>query len=63
MALYVVSRMISLSIVGLQTDVGTIDVLAKVLEAGIIAGSVYAILLMKNDKTSTFTKDAKSISK
>jgi hypothetical protein len=31
--LYGVLRMISLSIVGLQTDVGIIDVLAKVLEA------------------------------
>jgi hypothetical protein len=60
-ALYVVSRMSSLPLVGLQTDVGTIDVLAKVLEAGIIAGSVYAVLLMKKDKT--ITKEAKSISK
>jgi hypothetical protein len=59
--LYVVSRMSSLPLVGLQTDVGTIDVLAKVLEAGIIAGSVYAVLLMKKDKT--ITKEAKSISK
>jgi hypothetical protein len=57
--LYVVSRMVSLPLVGLQTDVGTIDVLAKALEAGIIAGSVYTVLLMKKDKS--ITKEAKSL--
>jgi hypothetical protein len=61
-ALYVVSRMISLPLVGLQSDVGTIDVSAKVLEAGIIAGSVYTVLSMKKHK-KTITKEAKSISK
>ena len=45
--LYVVSRMINLPLVGLQTDVGTIDILAKVLEAGIIAVSVYIIVSIK----------------
>ena len=46
-ALYVLSRTISLPIVGLQEDVGTIDVLSKVLQIGIVAGSVY---LLKQNK-------------
>ena len=46
--LYVLSRTISLPIVGLQEDVGTIDVLSKVLQIGIVAGSVY--LLKQNKK-------------
>jgi hypothetical protein len=50
-ALYVVSRIISLPLVGLQTDVGTIDVLAKILEAGIIAASVYVLLSVKKSIT------------
>jgi hypothetical protein len=57
-ALYVVSRMISLPLVGLQSDVGTIDILAKVLEAGIIAGSVYIVVSAKKP----ITKEKKSIS-
>jgi hypothetical protein len=42
----------------LQTDVGTIDVLAKVPEAGIIAGSVYIVVSTKKP----ITKKKKSIS-
>jgi hypothetical protein len=45
--LYILSRTISLPIVGLQEDVGTIDVLSKVLQIGIVAGSVY---LLKQNK-------------
>jgi cytochrome bd-type quinol oxidase subunit 2 len=46
-ALYILSRTISLPIVGLQGDVGTIDVLSKVLQIGIVAGSMY---LLKQNK-------------
>ena len=45
--LYVLSRTISLPIVGLQEDVGTIDILSKVLQIGIVVGSVY---LLKQNK-------------
>jgi hypothetical protein len=41
--LYILSRTISLPIVGLQEDVGTIDILSKVLQIGIVAGSVYIL--------------------
>ena len=45
--LYILSRTISLPIVGLQEDVGTIDILSKVLQIGIVVGSVY---LLKQNK-------------
>jgi hypothetical protein len=42
-ALYVASRTIDLPLVGLQDDVGTIDILSKVLQVGIIGLSAYMI--------------------
>jgi hypothetical protein len=39
--------MTSLPLIVLQTDVGTMDVLAKVLEVGIIAVSVYIAVSTK----------------
>ena len=45
--LYILSRTISLPIVGLQEDVGTLDILSKVLQIGIVVGSVY---LLKQNK-------------
>jgi hypothetical protein len=41
--LYVASRTIDLPVVGLQDDVGTIDILSKVLQVGIIGLSAYMI--------------------
>lgn len=41
--LYIVSRSINLPVVGIQTDVGVIDLLTKIIQVGIIAFS--AILL------------------
>ena len=45
--LYVASRTISLPIVGLQDDVGSIDILSKILQGGIIAGSAYILTTFK----------------
>ncbi len=45
--LYVASRTISLPIVGLQDDVGSIDILSKIMQGGIIAGSVYILATSK----------------
>ncbi len=42
-ALYVASRTIDLPLVGLQDDVGTIDILSKVLQVGIIGLSAYMV--------------------
>jgi hypothetical protein len=41
--LYVASRTTDLPIVGLQDDVGAIDILSKVLQVSIVAASVYVI--------------------
>lgn len=41
--LYVASRTVALPVVGLQDDVGTIDVLSKILQGGIIALAAYSI--------------------
>ena len=46
--LYVASRTIDLPIVGLQDDVGTIDILSKVLQVGIV---VLAAYIMNSKKT------------
>ena len=45
--LYVASRTISLPIVGLQDDVGSIDILSKILQGGIIVGSAYILTSFK----------------
>jgi predicted cobalt transporter CbtA len=41
--LYIASRTIDLPVVGLQEDVGTIDILSKVLQVGIIGLSAYMV--------------------
>jgi len=53
--LYVASRTISLPIVGLQDDVGSIDILSKILQGGIIAGSAYLLLSFRQQIKSTAT--------
>jgi hypothetical protein len=42
--LYVISRMISLPIVGLQEDIGFVDIISKILQGGIIAGCLYILM-------------------
>jgi hypothetical protein len=55
--LYILSRTISLPIVGLQEDIGTIDALSKVLQIGIVAGSVY--LLKQNKRHELINNELK----
>ena len=43
--LYVISRTVSLPVVGIQEDVGTIDILCKISQGGII---VVSLLLLRN---------------
>ncbi|MBI3640335.1 MAG: hypothetical protein HY223_08485 [Thaumarchaeota archaeon] len=45
--LYFLSRTIDLPIVGLQGDVGTIDITSKILQGTIIAGSSYLIIIRR----------------
>ncbi len=51
--LYVVSRMVALPIVGLQDDVGIVDILSKILQAAIIG--VGGILLLEMRKKQVWT--------
>ena len=48
--LYVVSRTITLPVVGIQEDVGTIDILSKITQGSIIVLSVLLILNWKKEK-------------
>jgi hypothetical protein len=50
---YIVSRTINLPIVGIQTDVGAIDISTKVLQGVIIAGTSYLIITKKLERKST----------
>jgi hypothetical protein len=44
---YIATRTINLPTIGLQTDVGSIDIAAKVLQSAIIAGSLVVLGLSK----------------
>ncbi len=44
LGLYVISRTVSLPVVGLQEDIGVIDLSAKALQGGIIALSIVLVL-------------------
>jgi len=48
--LYLLSRTVSLPIVGIQDDVGFIDVSSKVLQGAIITASAYIIIAIRKDK-------------
>jgi hypothetical protein len=51
--LYVLSRTVDMPLVGMQDDVGFIDVGSKVLQGGIIASAMYVIATIKREnKTS-----------
>ncbi|HXP49287.1 MAG TPA: hypothetical protein VN922_04995 [Bacteroidia bacterium] len=46
-AFYIATRTINLPTIGLQTDVGSIDIAAKVLQSAIIAGSLTMLRITK----------------
>jgi len=49
-ALYILSRNINLPIVGIQTDVGAIDLVAKIIQAAIVAISVILLRDLKKEQ-------------
>lgn len=51
--LYVLSRTVSMPLVGMQEDVGFVDVGSKILQGGIIASSGYIIATIKKEKKSS----------
>ena len=44
---YIATRIVSIPTIGLQTDVGSIDIAVKVLQSAIIVGSLFALGLPK----------------
>ncbi len=48
--LYVISRSVNLPIVGIQQDVGSVDVISKIIQISIIALSTFLILNWKKEK-------------
>lgn len=45
---YVVSRTIALPIVGIQNDVGTVDITVKILQSAIVVGCSYILITRRN---------------
>ncbi len=48
---YIATRTVSLPTVGLETDIGTIDTLSKILQGSIIVGSLFVLRLSKRRVT------------
>lgn len=48
--LYIISRTVALPIVGLQEDVGPIDIMSKILQAGIIGVSISLLLELRRSR-------------
>ena len=44
---YIATRIVSIPTIGLQTDIGTIDTVSKILQSSIIAGSLFVLGLSK----------------
>lgn len=44
---YIISRTIDLPVIGIQTDVGAIDISTKILQGGIVTGALYLIMIRK----------------
>ena len=44
---YIISRTVDLPIVGIQSDVNSIDIVVKILQGGIIAGSSYLLMIKR----------------
>jgi hypothetical protein len=44
---YVVSRTISLPIVGIQNDIGIIDIVTKIFQSGIVVSSAYLVIMRR----------------
>jgi len=48
--LYVASRTINLPVVGIQEDIGTVDIITKIIQIGIIAISVRLVQELKKEQ-------------
>ncbi len=48
--LYIISRTVNLPLIGFEEDIGSLDILSKVLQAGIIIGSVIVIKIQYKEQ-------------
>ncbi len=48
---YIISRTVNLPLVGIQSDVGIIDITAKVLQGGLVAGTSFLIIARKKPES------------
>ncbi len=56
MVLYVASRTINLPVVGVQEDIGTVDIITKIIQIGIIAISVRLVQELKKEQLLPIVK-------
>ena len=56
MVLYVASRTINLPVVGIQEDIGTVDIITKIIQIGIIAISVRLVQELKKEQLLPIVK-------
>jgi uncharacterized membrane protein YiaA len=54
--LYVASRTINLPVVGIQEDIGTVDIITKIIQIGIIAISVRLVQELKKEQILSTVK-------
>ena len=54
--LYVASRTINLPVVGVQEDIGTVDIITKIIQIGIIAISVRLVQELKKEQLLPIVK-------
>lgn len=56
MVLYIASRTINLPVVGIQEDIGTVDIITKIIQIGIIAISVRLVQDLKKEQLLPLVK-------
>jgi uncharacterized membrane protein YiaA len=56
MVLYVASRTINLPVVGVQEDIGTVDIITKIIQIGIITISVRLVQELKKEQLLPIVK-------
>ncbi len=49
---YAISRTVDLPVVGMQSDIGVIDITVKILQSGIVAGCLYLVVIKRKMETN-----------
>ena len=53
--LYIISRTVNVLYIGLEAEVNTIDIISKVLQVGIIIGSLIVLRQLKQQKPELYS--------